>query len=261
MIVFTLIVTLISISCGQKEESSINESQDHLIMSVLWFQKSAEMRALFIQGYNIASEKMIAAASAKGKGKPLAVVADIDETILDNSPFEGWQITSGNSFSDDAWKTWTDLAMAKALPGALDFVLLADSLDVEVFYVSNRTLSDALESTISNLKAAGFPNADKEHILLKEDVSSKISRRNKILETHDIVLLIGDNLADLDGIFEKRDKNFGFGSVDSLSAYFGEKFIILPNPMYGTWENPAIIQNEGMTLRERMKKSIISLTP
>jgi len=219
------------------------------------------MRALFIQGYNIASEKLLKAASVQIKQKPLAVVADIDETILDNSPFEGWQITSGKSFSDDTWKTWTDKAAAKALPGALQFAELADSLGVEIFYVSNRSAGDALESTMANLKSAGFPYADEEHILLKEDISSKISRRNKILETHEIVILIGDNLADLDGIFEKRDINFGFDSVDSLSAYFGEKFIILPNPMYGTWEKPAIIQGEGMTLRERMKKSVISLNP
>ncbi|MCK7540271.1 MAG: hypothetical protein MZV63_59950 [Marinilabiliales bacterium] len=123
---------------------------------------------------------------------------------------------------------------------------LADSLGVEIFYVSNRTVSDAHESTLANLKSAGFRNADGRIIFfLKEDVSSKIERRNKILETHEIVLLIGDNLADLDGVFENRDKNFGFDSVDSLSGYFGEKFIILPNPMYGTWEKPAIIQSKG----------------
>jgi 5'-nucleotidase (lipoprotein e(P4) family) len=230
-------------------------------MSVLWFQKSAEMRALFVQGYNIAREKLIEANSVRGADKPLAVVADIDETILDNSPFEGWQITTGNAFSDSTWTRWTDMAVAKALPGALEFARLADSLGVEIFYVSNRTVSDALESTITNLKSAGFPYADREHILLKDDTSSKISRRKKILETHDIILLIGDNLGDLDGIFENRDRNFGFDSVDSLSGYFGEKFIILPNPMYGTWEKPAIITGEGMTLRERLKKSVTSLNP
>ncbi|MCK7540270.1 MAG: hypothetical protein MZV63_59945 [Marinilabiliales bacterium] len=118
----TLIFALIFHSCiNKKAELSLSENQDHLIMSVLWFQKSAEMRALFIQGYNIASEKLIEAAAIKDKQKPLAVVADIDETVLDNSPFEGWQITSGNSFSDKTWKTWTDMAVAKALPGALDF--------------------------------------------------------------------------------------------------------------------------------------------
>jgi len=245
----------------QKEGNTRADDQDHLIMSVLWFQKSAEMRALFVQGYNIASEKMVRAVSLHDNDKPMAVVTDIDETILDNSPFEGWQIMTGKAFSDETWKEWTDMASAEPLPGALEFALLADSLGVEIFYVSNRSVSDALESTIANLKSAGFPYADKEHILLKEDVSSKIPRRSKILETHEIILLIGDNLADLDGIFESRDFNFGFDNVDSLSHYFGEKYILMPNPMYGTWERPAVIQDDGMTRRERMKKSVISLNP
>jgi len=259
--VFAFIVSLIFSSCAPKGENSLTENQDHLIMSVLWFQKSAEMRALFIQGFNIASERLLEAKSGEGTGKPLAVVADIDETVLDNSPFEGWQIMTGNSFSDSTWKRWTDMAMATPLPGALEFAMLADSLGVEIFYVSNRTVSDALEATIKNLKSAGFPYADEDHILLKEDTSSKIARRNQILESHEIVLLIGDNLADLAGIFEQREKNFGFDSVDSLSRYFGEKFIILPNPMYGTWEKPAIMPGEGMTLRERLKKSVTALNP
>ena len=261
VVAFTLFVALISNSCMQKEAKVAVNDQDHLIMSVLWFQKSAEMRALFIQGYNIASEKLIESVSLKGNDKPLAIVTDIDETILDNSPFEGWQITTGKPFSDETWKEWTDMSSALPLPGALKFAHLADSLGVEIFYVSNRTVNDALESTIANLKSAGFPYADKDHLLLKEDASSKIERRNRILETHEIILLIGDNLADLDGIFEARDSNLGFDSVDSLSQYFGEKFIVLPNPMYGTWEKPAVIHNEGMTLRERLRKSVISLNP
>jgi 5'-nucleotidase (lipoprotein e(P4) family) len=253
---FTVVILLVS-SCSTKSTDSFTGAQDHLIMSVLWFQKSAEMQALFIQGYNIASEKLRDAVAQNSGTKPLAVVADIDETILDNSPFEGWQIATGKGFTDETWKEWTDRGEAKPLPGALGFAKLAESLGVEIFYVSNRSEGDALETTIQNLKELGFPYADREHMLLKTETSSKVERRGRILETHEIVMLIGDNLADLDAVFEERDASLGFDVVDSLSHLFGERFIVLPNPMYGSWVNPSL-GKEDLPERERYVRSIIS---
>jgi 5'-nucleotidase (lipoprotein e(P4) family) len=254
----TVTLLLISTSCTSPGDESNNGEQDHLIMSVLWFQRSAEMRALFIQGYNIASERLTEAVAMNESDRPLAVVADIDETILDNSPFEGWQIGSGNGFSEATWKAWTDREEARPLPGALEFALHAESLGVEIFYVSNRSVDDALGSTLRNLISFGFPYADSSHVLLKSASSSKIERRNRILETHEIILLIGDNLSDLDGVFERRDRNYGFEDVDSLAGSFGKRFIMLPNPMYGSWTSPALDRNESLTMRERMVRSIVS---
>jgi 5'-nucleotidase (lipoprotein e(P4) family) len=216
------------------------------------------MRALFIQGYNIAGERLSQITSTPGDGRPKAVVADIDETILDNSPFEAWQVQSGSEFTDEAWKDWTDRAEARPLPGALDFAKHAEKLGVDLFYVSNRTEEDAFGSTLENLRRFGFPYADSAHIILKTTTSSKQERRDKIMENYDIVLLIGDNLADLDSVFERRSRSYGFGDVDDKAADFGNRFIVLPNPMYGSWVNPAIIQDEKLTLRERLRKSLQS---
>ena len=63
-------------------------------------------------------------------------------------------------------------------------------------------------------------------------------RRNIIKNQYDVVLLVGDNLADFDQVFEDRTVNFGFHTVDSLRTEFGKKFIVLPNPMYGDWTKP-----------------------
>jgi len=256
LLILTLFSGLIFTSCFKKEEVVNEENQDHMILSVLWFQRSSEMRALFIQGYNIASERVINAVRQPGTGRPMAVVTDLDEAMLDNSPYQGWQLESGEPFTDETWKGWTDMEEAKPLPGALEFTRLADSLNVEVFYVSNRTVADAFESTISNLKSAGFPYADEDHVFLKDSTSSKVDRRNRILETHDIILLIGDNLGDFDELFEDRSHNAGFGNVDSLAAFFGRKYIVLPNPMYGSWLKPALFPDENLPLRERMLRSI-----
>lgn len=254
---FIVVVSgILGSSCSRSQAEAWSGDQDHLIMSVLWFQKSAEMRALFLQGYNIASERLAEAAAAGKGGRPLAVVADLDETILDNSPYEAWQIHTGKGFSDANWKVWTDRAEAKALPGALEFTRLAESLGVEMFYVSNRSVEDAFGTTLENLRNLGFPFADTAHLLLKTTTSSKIERRNRILETHDIILLLGDNLADVDAAFESRERNLGFNAVDSLSSLFGDRYIVFPNPMYGSFERPALVSDENITTRQRYVRSL-----
>jgi len=257
---FILFIALLSVvagaACNRRQSETRPGDQDHLIMSVLWFQKSAEMRALFVQGYNIASERLTEAVASRKGDKPLAVVADLDETILDNSRYEVWQVQTGNGFSEANWKEWTDRAEAEALPGALEFTRLAESLGVDVFYVSNRTVDDAFNSTLENLRRLGFPFADTAHLLLKTTTSSKTDRRNTILETHDIILLLGDNLADHSSIFEKRDRNLGFDDVDSLASLFGNRYIVFPNPMYGNWERPALMPDENIPARQRYIKSL-----
>ena len=251
-----MILILSAHSCKHDKSTSFPGDQDHLIMSVLWFQKSAEMRALFLQGYNVASVRLKELAALPGDGKPRAVVADLDETVLDNSPFEAWQISTGKGFTDENWKMWTDRAEALPLPGALDFFRLADSLGVEVFYVSNRSVDDAFDSTLQNLRKYGFPFADSAHLMLKTNTSSKVPRRSEIMATHDIILLLGDNLSDLDGLFESRGADYGFGTVDSLVNLFGNRYIVFPNPMYGSWVNPAQSEGEGLSLREKLTRGM-----
>ena len=86
--------------------------------------------------------------------------------------------------------------------------------------------------------------------LLKTNTSSKTVRRDLVKENFEIILLIGDNLGDFSEIFEDRSNNFGFDIVEENKAKFGEKFIVLPNPMYGSWENEVLdfkrdLSNEG----------------
>jgi 5'-nucleotidase (lipoprotein e(P4) family) len=183
--------------------------------------------------------------------KPAAVVLDIDETLLDNSPFQGWQVIEKKSFNNDDWFRWVELARARPLPGAVEFTRCADSLGVEVFYVSNRTIRE-MGPTIENMAAWGFVNADTTHMLLKETTSSKAERRALIENDYEIILLIGDNLADLGSVYEKRGPDHGFEAVDADRNLFGTRYIMLPNPMYGDWLNDLLRAAPGRTGRERL---------
>jgi 5'-nucleotidase (lipoprotein e(P4) family) len=234
-----------------KTVTETTDDQDHLILATLWFQKSAEMRALYYQCFRSAQIALAENLAWAGRTKPAAVVLDIDETLLDNSPYQGWQVLEKKEFNNDDWYRWVEMAQAKPLPGAVEFTRYADSLGVEVFYVSNRTVQE-MGATIENMAALGFVNADSTHMLLKETTSSKVERRALIEKDYEILLLVGDNLADHSGTYEKRGADNGFAAVDADRRLFGTKYIVLPNPMYGNWLNELLRTAPGTTEHEKL---------
>lgn len=237
---------------NKKDSQNPNE---HLVMATLWYQRASECRALYYQAFNAAKLSLDKQLASYSDNKAKAVVVDIDETVLDNSPFETNSIRTGKPYSSAAWKEWTDMAKAQATPGALEFLKYAESKGVETFYISNRDTT-ATKKTLQNLKELGFPFADEAHILLKTNTSVKTVRRNKVSETHDILILAGDNIGDFDEILEDRSENYGFGKVDSMKDLFGAKFIVLPNPMYGSWERQVLKSDKKLNANEKEKLRI-----
>jgi 5'-nucleotidase (lipoprotein e(P4) family) len=227
--------------------------QEQLLQATTWFQQSAEMEALFYQAYNWATV-MLDEQIALKHDKPLAVVLDIDETVLNNSPQTAQQIIDGEPYSDAFWEEWCMLAQAEPTPGSLDFTRMAADRGVEIFYISNRKIH-LLDVTLRNLREKGFPNADSAHVLLNTDTSVKDARREKVREYHDIVLLIGDNLRDFSGIFDNREGDACQQQVRENRQLFGQQYIILPNPMYGTWERP--FQAGGPEESNALKRSAL----
>ena len=248
-----LILTTVLGSCNSSNNittQDVNNQNDYLTMSTLWYQRTSECRALYYQAFNFAKHALVVNLTESKNDKPKAVVVDIDETILDNSPFEAYSVRTGKQYSNELWHEWTGKAAAQATPGSLEFLKFAESKGVETFYISNRLVSETAV-TLQNLKALGFPFADEAHILLKTDTSIKTIRRNKVLETHDILILAGDNIGDFDELFEDRKHNFGFETVDAHKADFGKRFIVLPNPMYGSWERVAFKGQKGLSPKEK----------
>jgi 5'-nucleotidase (lipoprotein e(P4) family) len=255
-LLFSLIFIIISCSNQEKNSLFTSGSSDHLLNATLWYQKSGEMRANYYQAFNLAKlslEKNLQ--NYTGDKKP-AIVFDIDETLLNNSYFEADLIIAKNSYTPENWKEWSDKQCATDLPGAIDFVNFAINTEVEIFYVSNRTVKE-VNSTYNNMQELGFPEIPIENFIFKETTSSKIDRRNSISENFEIILLLGDNLNDFNGIFEDRNLNSGFEAVDNNKDLFGDKYIIFPNPMYGNWEKP-LIKDESLSKYEHRIKALIS---
>ena len=245
-----LATVVLATGCAQKteEKKEENKSGDNKItltydqlrsrentMGALWYQNAAEVDALYQQGYNVATNKLKELLK-QPTSKPYSIVLDIDETVLSNIPFQVKMVKDGTAFNPKLWDEWVQKAEATPVAGAKEFLQFADKNKVQIYYVSDRTDSQ-VDATIKNLEAQGLPVQGRDHIMLKkEGDKSKEGRRQEVIKHTNLVMLFGDNLVDFAEFSTKseadRDKMF-----EQLKAEFGDKFIVFPNPMYGSWES------------------------
>jgi 5'-nucleotidase (lipoprotein e(P4) family) len=229
--------TVTSSSTSKYTQKDLNE-QD--VMSLLWMQSSAEYRELCYQSYNAGKIQVDAALKNFKKGdKPLAIIVDCDETILDNSAYDAGHTGYNDAYAGDTWAKWVDAAKAEAMPGSKEFLQYLSTKGVDVFYVTNRDAKKGLEGTMKNLKNLGFPNVDEKHVLLQTDKGNKQPRFDEVSKDYNVVVYMGDNENDLPiGAYGQslQDRN---STADKNKDAFGTKFIALPNPSYGDFE-PAV---------------------
>ncbi len=232
--------------------SAVNSGK---VWASLWQQRAAEYKALCFQAYNIARLRVAQAVKHK-RAKPWAVITDIDETLLDNSPEDARAAINNQDFDSKAWKRWTSKGIADTVPGAPAFFKFAALKGVAVFYITNRD-EDERDGTLKNLRLYHLPNADKAHLLLKQSsASSKESRRLEVLKKYNVILLCGDNLADFDALYDNHpDEQTREASTKKLVKQFGNRYIILPNPSYGDFEGALFHYNYKLT--QGQKDSVV----
>ena len=186
----------------QDEQTALKEKQqyqaDTETMGLLWMRTSAEYRALAYQGYNVALNAVkMAVADPSHQRKPLAIVLDADETVVDNTKLMGESVANGNGrFDAPWWRQAVHQGKSQAMPGAVDFLNEVHKQGVEIFYVSNRYAPVNLDVTIENFKELGFPSVDKDHVLLFEKDSDKQPRFDAIAKKYAVVVYMGDNAGD-----------------------------------------------------------------
>ncbi len=238
-----------------RKEAVDNEFQ---VGGALYMQTAGEYRALAFQAFNLARMSLAMDEMTKKKlPKPerkraRAIMVDIDETVLDNSPQQAFSIKNHLPFNLQNWYAWGERREAKAIPGAVDFLNYASKKGVRVFYASNR---DEVQkaATMDNLKKVGFPDVSPETVLLRTNESTKEPRRRMVTQKYRIVLLMGDNLNDFSDVFEKKSISDRFSEVDKTRDLFGTRWIVLPNAMYGDWEN-AIYDYKRLSESEKAAK-------
>jgi len=223
-----------------------------LVMATLWMQASAEFRALCYQAFNLARMNLDAFLGSYSGSKPVAVVVDADETVIDNSAYEAFLIGNDFGYSSKTWTPWMAAAQATAMPGAKAFLNYAKEKGVEIFYITNRKMV-GYEGTEKNLKALGFPDVDKKHLLLRTKSSDKQARRDIVAKDYAIAFLMGDNLNDFLSVFRKKPMDARFAETDKIKDMWGKKVIMVPNPTYGDWEGAVYKGNWGASAADKNK--------
>jgi 5'-nucleotidase (lipoprotein e(P4) family) len=209
-----------------------------LLWAVAWKETAAEYRALCYQAFNLARMRLDQALDARMAGqRRLAVVTDVDDTILHVGDYWGQLIASNHDFfDDDIWDDWIPRNLVTAAPGALEFLEYARDRGVEVFYITSRDQGEnTFDYALQHLQLLGFPFADADHLTVLRDTSNKEPARQKIAEAFEIALLLGDNLNDFRREYYVTDVDERLRLVDADRDLFGRRFIVLPNPTDGHW--------------------------
>ena len=206
-------------------------------MGLLWMRTSAEYRALAYQGYNVAMNAVkMAVTDPSHQRKPLAIVFDADETVVDNTKLMGESIVNGNGrFDAPWWRQAVHQGKSQAMPGAVEFLNEVHKQGVEIFYVSNRYAPVNLDVTIQNFKELGFPSVDKDHVLLFEKDSDKQPRFDMIAKKYYVVVYMGDNAGDFPIGTKGKTLAERNAIIDNHKEDFGTTFVVFPNPAYGSW--------------------------
>ena len=222
-------------------QEALNQKQQYQAetetMGLLWMRTSAEYRALAYQGYNVAMNAVkMAVTDPSHQRKPLAIVLDADETVVDNTKLMGESIVNGNGrFDAPWWRQAVYQGKSQAMPGAVEFLNEVHKQGVEIFYVSNRYAPVNLDVTIQNFKELGFPSVDKDHVLLFEKDSDKQPRFDIIAKKYYVIVYMGDNAGDFPIGTKGKTLAERNSIIDAHKEDFGTTFVVFPNPAYGSW--------------------------
>lgn len=265
-------MALLALSVSAAQAGGANDN----LNSTVWMQTAVEYQGVTMGAYRLSTlmldkalaDKSWTAVPAEQTGAfgdlPPAVILDVDETVLDNSDYQGWMALNDESFGSKTWGAFVNTVASRPIAGSLEFTKYADSKGVEVFYVSNRT-GELEEATRKNLEKYGYPmGGNVDTVLLKNErpewkSSKKSPRRAYIAKDYRVLLNLGDNFGDFvddykGGLSERQ------AVMDNNKDLWGERWIMFPNPTYGSWESAPFGHNFKLSGEEKrdMKKDALS---
>ena len=115
--------------------------QNDNLNATLWTQRSVEYKANAMSMYKLAelmldralADKNWTAAPMEQTGdyqnKPVAVMLDVDETVLDNSLYQAWMVRTDGHFSSKTWVPFVRSEQSLPVPGSLEFIKCRSSTE------------------------------------------------------------------------------------------------------------------------------------
>ena len=230
--------------------------------AVVWVQTSTEYAAVTTSIYAGATAALDDLETS-GHAEQFAVVLDVDETVLDNSAYQGQLVLDDTRYASDTWDQWIEDRAAPAVPGVVEFIQAAQSRGIHVAFITNRacrpranTAADCpqKEDTLNNLADIGIdaasttlylrgerPPEQCRTLLTAEEQpdgtwsSDKTSRRACVALDRNIAMFFGDQLGDFTAEPEVQPDRDGRQTTGEFSEYWGKTWFMLPNPTYGDW--------------------------
>jgi 5'-nucleotidase (lipoprotein e(P4) family) len=202
---------------------------------IRWVRGSAEYGAVLAQTYRLAEAAIERRARDRQAGT-WAVAIDADETLISNSEQSKLAALGAQGSFEEQWDRWVERRVAPALPGARRFLERVRELGGRIAVVTNRQQHHCPQ-TADNLTAQKLPF---DVILCRGEDSDKHPRWRSVedgtaspdLPPLEIVMWLGDNIHDFPGL----DQELRQAPPEAMRE-FGDRFIILPNPLYGSWED------------------------
>jgi 5'-nucleotidase (lipoprotein e(P4) family) len=239
----TAVTLLLLVSACQSSPATLSTplgplaAPRHLPNDVRWFRASAEYRALARQTYAIATARLPELSRGLA-AQSWAVILDADETVLDNSEYQRRRALVDSGYTETSWARWVDERAAPPVPGAPEFTRAVHAAGGRIAIVTNR--ADSLcAATRLNLQTAGI---EADLVLCQTPGPSDKNPRFRRVQNGtatagvpalQVVAWVGDNILDFPGMTQAARND------SRALAPFGERFFILPNPMYGSWtDNP-----------------------
>lgn len=254
-------------------------------MADLWVQTTPEYQACCLQTYNLATRNLddlakLLEKDAQGRAclpgteTPVAIVMDLDETVIDNSGFQAFSIQTGTRYSDDLWLDWMRFqaqtpSACRAVPGAVEYIAHAQSLGLTPVFISNRQqegwddtriLLETLKINTDNLQERmllklskaeetararalvdrlGLDTDSQEALEILQGEGSKETRRRLIAEKFAVAGYFGDMLSDFTPYLKKPNSSTPAADraaqAERYKRRWGNHWYVLPNPTYGYW--------------------------
>jgi 5'-nucleotidase (lipoprotein e(P4) family) len=234
------------------------------LQGALWVQSSIEYRMVCASIYRAATAALDAALADRTwsgaveqtgdpAGLPPAIILDLDETVLDNSLFQGELARRRLVYTRELWGEWVAQRKAGLVPGAGAFLAAARERGMAVFFVTNRAAAEEAD-TIANLTALGVQATADEVLCAGESdwASDKVSRRRHLARDYRIALLVGDDLGDF--IPARLTPEQRAAEASTYLSWWGTRWFVLPNPMYGSWERALLGFESGLSDAQSLQR-------
>jgi acid phosphatase len=246
--------------------------------AALWMQASVEYRLVAGQTWRSALTQLDRAIKTPtwdalttedrdipALGLPPAVIVDVDDTVLDVTAYEARLVKGDLSHDEALWQQWAKEETGRPIPGALEFARAAAARGVTLFYVTSRS-PELVTATLGNLRKLGFPLKDDNQLLTKASIlegctqvgAQKTCQRRLVGRHYRVLLQLGDQLGDLLTIANNTPEDRE-GAVRPYLSWVGERWFVLPNPTYGSWESALYGDDHDLSPDERRARKRAAL--